>query len=366
MKKIANWLLSAAATAALLSQGTASAQQPAAMPATPPMQSYGSAPSCCVPTCCTSDCCEHKCGGLVAGVELLWIKPFVHYENSQTVDDSGSNGGSTTDNRPGPLVPNGPSDHMDLSPRFTLGWVSGDGLGARVRYWFFDTAAGFGATYPSNNTGTFTFTDRRNFQFDTVDLEAFKEFTFANTLLTVSGGVRYGNETTKYSRDIVGGSDRNGTPDEILINSKVNFHGWGPTLSLEISHGLRDSGFRVYGNLRGSLLFGSTNVYLNSFDVLAATNFPGVNRQSDDVVPILEGSAGIEWARCSGSAEFFVRLGVEAQVWIEATAGSIPIPQGEDANAPGAANFQKFTADRFTANDTVGVVGLVLGFGIRR
>ncbi|OAI47307.1 hypothetical protein AYO44_09705 [Planctomycetaceae bacterium SCGC AG-212-F19] len=384
--KQTNWILCAAALAALLTQSQARAQDqkaPAAPPPGPGVMSspvmiagYGSwGSSCCTTPCqtgCCNECCDKPCmGGPVVAVEFPILAPFFKTPTYQSTF-----GDPTTPTR---VVPDMP---VELSERFTLGYANSNGLGARVRYWFWhgEGNKSYVIPAPSPTLGEEitptdgTYQDRLELQTDTLDLEAFKESRVGNTTFTFSGGVRYGNVDTKYHRGAFTHFTNNTNGPVFAsdgIDQKVNFYGWGPTVSMEISHPVRNSGLRLFAGGRASVLFGDTNVYF--FDAApivtqgrgqdqieesgAATSLRG--RQTDMVVPVFELQVGAEYTREFRSMEAFFRVALEAQYWMNVTDGSIQ-------SSVEAYGFNPFEMDQFKVRDSLGFVGVTLGFGIRR
>lgn len=116
---------------------------------------------------------------------------------------------------------------FSLSPRFTLGVETNDGLGARVRYWFFDERA------DTNNSG-YVAVDAYTF-----DAEIFKRVQLGcSTTLEGFGGIRW--------------SEFN-LADDTDLDWRID--GVGLTTGFEISHYLT-SNHRLYAGTRLAVVVG--------------------------------------------------------------------------------------------------------------
>src|SRR5262249_26261590 len=103
------------------------------------------------------------------------------------------------------------------------------------------------------------------------------------------------------------------------------FHGAGPTLAAEMHWRVRETGLAVYGNVRGSLIVGTssqTTTIQRAFS--DPTNITGGgsvlttdNTQSsqNDVLPIADVEIGLEYGHRFGRTELFLRSAAVDQTY---------------------------------------------------
>jgi len=209
---------------------------------------------------------------------------------------------------------------MQAVPQFTLGVMGSDNFGVRFGWWGFAAqnsqvtpvaAAGLTAGplgLPLTAVPGQGIIADSKLRFDVWDFEAFELFHPCRWSLLVSGGIRYAHLSQDYTAVVGGGSG--GTFD---LLSGHNFNGAGPTLSVGGKRPLGDSNLYVYGNLRGSVLFGSGQQ--TAADNLGVGN---IIQATDDVLPEAELEIGLGWYRALGQAQFFAQVGLVSQVWIDA------------------------------------------------
>jgi hypothetical protein len=117
--------------------------------------------------------------------------------------------------------------------------------------------------------------------------------------------------------------------DRDLVGAGHNINGAGPTGALEIRRALGDSRFALYGMGRCSVLFGRGRT--ESFQLHQVTEqiIPRTGKTTttsttatnsaitghDDVMPVSELEAGIEFAHHFGPVRVFVQTGVVASEW---------------------------------------------------
>lgn len=223
----------------------------------------GSAPCGSGGGCCPT-LCEPACAAWYAGYEVTFLRPHI------------------SDNEFGA----GWSDDYGTGHRFVLGYDGGQGLGARLRYWFYnhghDTAAG------ARGVGI---------DMDVLDAEFTLHEQLRNWDLTLSGGVRYGRM----------GFDFAGAAQEFY------FEGVGPTVSLEAERGIGNRGLYLVGNFRTSLLYG---------ELSGPTINPTLNGTADDVTTlVLENQLGVGWSRQYDRGQLNLRAVWESQYWYNASMG---------------------------------------------
>ncbi|OAI47309.1 hypothetical protein AYO44_09715 [Planctomycetaceae bacterium SCGC AG-212-F19] len=377
MKKIANWLLSAAATAALLGQGTASAQQPAAMPTSPAVQ-MATSPVIIGYDSPAEDC---RCGGIVGGVELWLVKPYFGDGVKHVIH---ANQVTTAVNSFLPNQPLGqiePAHQIGVAPLVWLGYEGANGLGARIRWWSMDNHAGIQymdiGNNPFNGDGSETgfFAVQRTIAADTFDGEVTKTFDFAGLRWTGSAGLRYGQlkTTVDFFNYTATNGGQEGTDNGSIQSSKVDFRGWGPTIALDGRYAIGGGPVALVGCGRASLLYGSNHATLLNADIVASNATFGAGRDvngvdppnfhevkfGEDLVPVLEIQAGVEVAQTWRGAEFFVRATLEAMVWVDGTEASLAGPAR-------LLRFEPLDTFPLKLNDSLGLFGANISIGIRR
>ena len=152
------------------------------------------------------DCCCCDQGAWIAGVEVTFMKFF----DSGGVEDFGGDDGEFD---------------FEASPRFTVGYVGCDGLGARARYWKYDHST---LSVDDDPISVDTYT---------IDLEVFQVLEVGScTSVEISGGIRF-NEFAM---------NRNALPID-------RFHGFGGMLGIAAERQL-NCNWSVYGRLREVIL----------------------------------------------------------------------------------------------------------------
>jgi hypothetical protein len=256
----------------------------------------------------------------------------------------------------------------EFSPLVWLGYVTPDGLGARVRWWRFSEASsqqtGFGPSVtpasvpgvpfttttigaaepfglefieldstdlPGVLVGPGTVTAAEELRLNVWDFEATEDFSCGNWRGLVAFGARYAAMANTYlatgSLVMVSPTGATTTLTETL-GSHTDFNGIGPTLAVELRRCLGGPRLSIFASARGALLFGTTRQ--GGFDVneLARVNPAGVlvsDRTGQDTtfhdhqqaISVGEVELGAEWSRCFGSFTPFVRAAVVGQTWME-------------------------------------------------
>ena len=159
------------------------------------------------------------------------------------------------------------------SYRFIAGRRLCSGLGARVRYFDFEDRAGDGSAL----------------DIYAVDLEFTHAANFQGWNTTMSGGVRIaGFENTNYK------------------NNDYDFDGAGLTFGVEFERTCWWRSLGLFGNLRGSLLFGDTD----TGDDIAYNG-----TYSNEAIAVWEIQTGLQYERETQFGMLVSRIGMEAQLW---------------------------------------------------
>jgi hypothetical protein len=253
--------------------------------------------SCCsgCNDCCCQQCRCHSCcgcsGGLLIDAEALFFK----YRRAGGVRVGADNPGENV------------FGDYKASPRITLGYISGGGLGFRARYFDWDHAQQ-SRNGPDEVLAVDTFS---------VDMELFDEIRLNDKwAVEVSGGVRY-NEFNEAMID----------QGETRIN---DFDGWGGIVGLELTRKLGRCG-ALYARARGAVLVDDKYLFNTGFD-----SGLGAARETDVIVDSTQGmmeiAVGYEWSRalCNDSL-FKARIGYEWQNWYNYSS-AFPGPLSADGN----------------------------------
>ncbi|KAA5542166.1 hypothetical protein FYK55_15265 [Roseiconus nitratireducens] len=289
-------------------------------------------------------CCDTGQKGFYGMGELVFVAPF------QT-------------NSTGIIAQNDPViEHLDFewdledSYRVEVGYLGGtDGFGWRARYWQFDSSTSFdvdsnaglvqdeGAIiWTSTDDGDTiiglvdvdTATMTQSIETDVFDLELQRQLAKP---LKISGGVRY----AKISQGFLAETDAG------IAIGDIEFEGVGPTLASELVMPVRKSGFALFCNSRGSLLFGNQN--------FRATDDDGgeilLIESDGHLATSLELQLGGEYRFAKG---LYFRTGVETQYW--ANVGS-PNPSAIYTDDSDEANSDD------PRNEDLGFIGLMLEAG---
>jgi hypothetical protein len=152
-----------------------------------------------------------------------------------------------------------------------------------------------------------------------------------------SGGVRYAHLSQNFDARLV---SHDFGPEIDLLRSGHNFSGAGPTLALEARRPIGNTRFAIYGDVRGSLLFGeaSQRVYLlNTFQgpFGPITYSSQVRWNHDTFLPVGEMELGAEYSQLFGGVgnvlrqlhgkpplSAFIRTGLVAHSWFGAGSAS--------------------------------------------
>ena len=243
---------------------------------------FGGCPDCGSYVGCGSYCRSRRrrCHGGYFGYQLTMLRPFV----------SGAIG----------FLPAGTpatfEDKVGFGHRFTLGYDGGHGLGARIRYWFYNHGHGF--TIPVAAAADYN--SSLNLDMDVADLEFTLDERLKNWEMILAGGFRYGRIGLR--------------EPELIGNSQMYFEGAGPTVALEAIRACGPYGFYLVGNFRASLLLGDWYNYMviREFD----NNGNDTYRIQDEAFTVLENQLGIGYTRRMQRASLTFRTVWETQFWL--------------------------------------------------
>jgi hypothetical protein len=245
------------------------------------------------------------------------------------------------------------SHHVEVAPQVWLGYVSERGWGLRGRWFDFDHGAS--VTYGTASGDTIkaisplplgqvavsgTGFASSNIAFNGFDIQATCSHETAKWSFLTGFGVRY----THLSQDYQATLTSPGTA--INVGTGHNFNGAGPSFSFEGKRCIGETGFAVYGNVNGAVLFGTAK---EDYNVLNNGIHQEFSRQPNTVLPIGELEIGAEYSRNVGRARAFVQTGFVGQVWW------------------GGGNASNIDPNGFTSasSQNFGFVGLSLRAGIR-
>jgi hypothetical protein len=287
-------------------------EEGAAAPESAAQCDYGCCHGCdsCCNACDDSCFCRSGCGW-VGGVGLYWVKP----------------NWSSNDAFTRPVPPNQTRNFAfgydyEIAPLAWIGYVGDTGFGVRARWWEFDHSASVTrGPVPVNLNGFFErngfVSYANNLDLDVWDLEATQSVNLGCVTMVGSAGVRYAHIAQRLHRFVYarGAFVFGSGPVEL---DGHNFDGYGPTLSLELRRAVGCSGLSLYGNARGSVLFGDelfdqSNFPVSQGDPTGATQFLASQWTT---VSIAELELGAEYRTMfNRSTMAFARAGLVGQVW---------------------------------------------------
>jgi hypothetical protein len=228
-------------------------------------------------------------GHLMAGAGLYILKPYFQNNPAFFMQISG------------PLVP--PSSGisaitalnqhdfpwgLDAAPLAWVGYVSEGGFGVRARWWLFDQRSATSAVSDPNTTivsaspaGLSTTTSptlgrvifepsemflNSNLKLNVWDFEATRETVVGRWMLLASAGFRYAHLSQDYNAFQPFLTFHFSFPEPVeetshlvdLLSAGHNFNGAGPNVALEAKRPMGNSGFSLFANLRGTMLFGQS------------------------------------------------------------------------------------------------------------
>jgi hypothetical protein len=342
------------------------------------------------PACHAEDDCGGGCCGLFGGAGLYLIRPY--FENNPAYNFLLE--GVTPEFRQTDRVD--VRQHLDVSPLLWLGYMRDDGLGVRGRFWYFRQTtdqtvalppfAGRFRIDPNGNVvqlsgvlqtvtsaaplGLQAFGDTLSRQHgpeatrfsvftelevQVLDLEAMLDFEAAGWSLLLSGGVRLARIEQAYN--FIDEQSTSANETRFLLSGH-RFQGAGPVLAAEARLPLL-GGLSVYGNTRGSYLFGTAKQQAAFFGRELRNDDPNPQLAFDRQrrgLAIAELELGLEYALAVGRSVMFGQIGVVGQEWFGA------------GNSSRSTNFtfgnaQPATGGAVTESD-LGFVGLALRLGV--
>ena len=253
--------------------------------------------------CC--DPCNSCCGGLVADVELTFLR---YFQEGGVADAAGFP--AETD--------------YEFAPRFVIGYVASNGLGIRTRYWEIDAAA---TSLAGNAVGAAAYN---------LDWELFQEYSLGcNTTIELALGLRY-------SELWLDSTDLGAIPDPLF--GEYGFSGFGGTMAAQVNRGVLCG--NVYARARLSLLMGDATLRATNLNTLVVAT-----DHADDCTAVqTELGLGYEICRCTRFGMVTLRTGVEWQNWANMAIADAPFGGvGDDDQMEDA-----------------GFAGFVVGFGLER
>ena len=247
------------------------------------------------------------------------------------------------------------------TPRVWLGYSNCCGNGARIRYWSFDHSAER-TPYGIVSVGeSFAVLDA-SLNVQALDLEATKHLELCGTHLTLAGGLRYGKAETRRRFTY---TDKTYPESNYFMDSRVDFDGVGPTVALEFrSPRHLFCKLDLIANVRGSLLYGGTDMSLSDFEVSEEYNEPlvfattgseeviVVQSEDDDVVYVLETQVGTAYSIPWSCGSLSIQALFEGQLWGGATKDGFVIPIYQAPLTSSSSN---------TADNSIGFVGATFG-----
>ncbi len=308
--------------------------------------------------------CPAPQGGIIAGAGLYIMQ--ARFDNNLAFGVQGTSNRSN-----GAIPPGSPGtrvaeridiDHNTVAaPQIWLGYLSEDGWGARIRYWYFREGTNQsinGSSGPVSSTaiysaaplglslinGTSSMVATSKLQLQVFDIEGLFKVSAANWNILFSGGVRVARIDQAYNAYV----PQNG--NNALISSNV-FSGAGPTLAVELRHPIFKSAFNVYGSARYSLVFG---------DGQQQASIPDQNVFAQDQrhigIGIAEMELGLEYRQTVGRSQLFGQVAAVGQNWNgtgSASRSSVNV-------LPGGA----FAGAAYSGESDINFFGLVVRMGV--
>jgi hypothetical protein len=320
----------------------------------------GCGPEGCPTGACTDDCgvCKkmlplplpppNPSGHFIGIVGLEFLVPFPAQRTAYTTSTPTSS--STTSF----------AHDLDYAPFFSLGYVFHNGWGIRGDFWFMHgnsnalvgnsnpnvsiatppstdpaiTGQPFQIVTPSTTLlagiGTDQFTFSRSFDFKVADLEVVREYNLFDSFFLFGAGARYAMISQGYSATRTNGGGTNPATGTIVTLDQENlsflsrYEGMGPTVSFEMVHPIHGTCLSLYGNVRGSWLFG-TERFHEDYLLSNASIVGGVSQVVNTVflnenaanrtVPVLDLEAGIQAGWRCGPCYVFGRVGAVYSHW---------------------------------------------------
>lgn len=192
---------------------------------------------------------------------------------------------------------------FDVSPRLTLGYVSPDGLGVRVRWWeYIHSADSAYDPYQGDVAGQTGNPSQISVDTYTIDIEFYEELSVGcYSTLEISGGIRY-----------------NEFEEQIGIANTNRFSGFGGLIGAEFNRSLAIGG-SVYARARLAILMDDKKVVTRPNQ-----SVPVQSTLLDSTQGMTEIGFGYEYSRClCGGSILTARVGAEWQNWFNYSSTSI-------------------------------------------
>lgn len=343
-------------------------------------------------TCC--DQCLYECLGsssLSAGAGFYYVKP--HFDNNPGFASFSAASGGTAQ------FGTDFSYDYSFSPVLWIGVANEGGLGLRARWFHFQqssdpllasTADSAGATHirsaaplglgldssstvlnGANRIGAADFAFETSLEVDVWDFEGSQALDFGYWTMLFSGGLRYAHLAQSYNAFLlVHASTVNGNRfgESGGAFSGHSFNGAGPTIALDVTRKLGDSGFAVFASARGAILFGRSKQ--GAFRNLLATRTtpsgttvrdgPTTNDSAyvthEQTLPVTELEVGLNWARDVGRTNVFFQSAFVGHNWWGAG-------NGANNDLIGASGGR--TDEISDSKSSLGLLGLKIVAGIR-
>lgn len=217
-------------------------------------------------------------GGWYGGAEATILEPFM----------SGAQSVLSVAPVPGSLI----QQQFLAGVRYQVGWANEAGLGVRGRYWSYYNFFTYSDPHAPAQLGI---------DLQAADLEATVTQRVWNWDTLLSAGARYGK---------LGYVNKQAT---VFGVGSATFEGVGPTVAMEGRRRLGGSAFSLYGNLRGSALFG-TVANQSLFTFMPRSTISG------EVMGVAENQLGLAWDRVTANGLVIEARAVwETQYWMNST-----------------------------------------------
>jgi hypothetical protein len=221
-------------------------------------------------------------GGWYGGAEATILQPFM----------SGAPSVFNLDPVSGSLI----QQQYLAGVRYQVGWANEAGLGVRGRYWSYGNVFDQAEPYAAAQIGI---------DLQAADLEATVTQRVWKWDTLLAGGARYGK--LGYTSNASLGAF------PVFGIGTATFEGVGPTVALEGRRRLGASAFSLYGNVRGSALFGTID-NRSLFTSMPASKIEG------EVMGVAENQLGIVWDRVLNNGLVVEARAVwETQYWMNNT-----------------------------------------------
>lgn len=332
---------------------------------------------CCEPVGC---CPPRRTLFWVVGAEATFLNPDLNDVAPTFVVDDTTFSHTTTFSADSADV-----DSFYISPRVWLG-VQGCKWGTGFRYWHMQAAEfEFDGFFDNNSSQSYGIEDASYFSSGrldayTIDWEISRLFCVHNCQMQVAGGVRHA--MLEADSSVTGLAET--LTDPLDDTTEAVLSGYGRSDTLTRGTGLflglygRQPLFpcscvHLFYNLRGSILWGTTETYAESYaavavlDPDATANAGTVNSAHtgvDDDMFIGEVQLGLEWDYCLQCvpANAFVRLAVEYQRWDGgpgfSTTGSFASAEVDSADAA------RVDTTASASGPQLDLLGITLGTGL--